>query len=120
MGMFNTLHAPLLCPACHFIYLGGFQFKFGMTWLLDYQLGDKLLWDECGNIDEGRPHLTRVKIYALLVNVTCPSCGATRGEGEDEFDLYAEDDVLLSLTPMEDYDLYANEPEAYGQYAILK
>ncbi|RTQ48518.1 hypothetical protein EJV47_16230 [Hymenobacter gummosus] len=118
MGMFNTLHAPLLCPACHFICLGSFQFNFGMTWLLDYQLGDRLEWDG-GRSDIGVPQLPKVKIYALLVNVTCPNCGATRGEYEDEFDLYAENDVLLSLMPMETYDIYANEPKAEGQFAIV-
>ncbi|MCC3156214.1 hypothetical protein LJ737_03145 [Hymenobacter sp. 15J16-1T3B] len=118
MGTFNTLHAPAQCPACQFTYPGEYQFKFGLTWLLDYHLGDKLQWDD-SKANIGKPHLARVKIYAVLANDTCPNCGVKRDKYTDEFDIHVENDVLLSITPMETYDIYMNEPDAEGDYAIL-
>jgi hypothetical protein len=50
MGAFNILIAEIACPHCNDTYEGQFQFKYGDTWQLTYNQGDKLKW---GGNDQG-------------------------------------------------------------------
>lgn len=56
MGMYNTLFHSCQCPHCGDMVRMGIQFKYGSLHLIEYQLGDAIVWDgvrERGSKQEG-------------------------------------------------------------------
>lgn len=116
MGFYNILHTPILCLSCIQTYNAKLQFKFGATRQLEYQLFDTLVW---GYNENGKPHIPRVSVYAILENPICPICGVERLECQDEFDIRVEFDVLVAVEKMKGYSIYLVDPTTEGCYAIL-
>ena len=117
MGLFNVLNVAVRCPHCGQAYEARVQFNFGATRQLEYRLGDTLAW---GYNEIGVPHLPRVKAYGMIENSECPKCGVTlETYKENEFDVFIENDVLMSVAPMAAYEDYLVDPKAEGDYKVL-
>jgi hypothetical protein len=84
---------------------------------LEYRLGDTLAW---GYNEIGVPLLPRVKAYGMIENSECPKCGVTlEPYQEDEYDVFIENDVLISVAPMAAYEDYLVDPKTEGDYKVL-
>lgn len=104
MGAFNTVSAKQSCPSCNKINEVAIQFKYGDTWQIKYQLGDRLKW---GGNDTGEPGAKRVVLDAIAED--CPACGA---EGKD-CEVWIEEDRIASIRPVSGkYDFVKNH-ESY-------
>jgi hypothetical protein len=112
MGFFNTLITDVKCSTCNNIYEGKVQFKYGNTLQLLYKLGDKLTW---GANDIGIPGSPKVKVYGILENDICPICHQINLN--EEFDVIVENDIIISITNMENAkDYFPTE----GCYKLLE
>ncbi|QEH41133.1 hypothetical protein [Chitinophaga sp. XS-30] len=112
MGSFNILLAEIPCTSCGNKYEGKIQFKFGNTWQLRYRIGDVVKW---GGNDIGVPGLLKVKVYGILESDICPVCNQIN-KG-NEFDIFLEQDVIKSVSVLEDLPSYfANE----GNYNVIE
>jgi len=101
MGAFNILNVKITCPNCHADYVGRIQFKFGETWQIEYEIGDKIKW---GLNNKGKPDLEKVYVYGILENDGCPICSSKNIESE--YDLIVKNDVVTSVRPMQDHKIY--------------
>lgn len=111
MGMYNTLIAEMACPSCKEKFLGRYQFKFGMTWLLEYKIGDTITW---GVPEIGHPGIPKVKAYGVIEDdEECPLCKA---ELSEHYDILIEKDVIISISPIKDMLEYL---EGNGEYVII-
>ena len=117
MGLFNVLNATVQCPHCGREYEARVQFNFGATRQLEYRLGDILAW---GYNEIGVPRLPRVKAYGMIENSEYPKCGVTlETYKENEFDVFIENDVPISVVPMAVYEDYLVNPKTKGDYKVL-
>jgi hypothetical protein len=91
MGAFNTLNAQTSCPICGRTGIFDIQFKYGHTWQLDYEIGDRLRW---GGNDKGIPGHTKVLVEGI--GGPCPHCGAEFVEVA----ILAENDILKAAIPL--------------------
>ncbi|SDI39385.1 hypothetical protein SAMN05192573_12020 [Mucilaginibacter gossypii] len=116
MGFFNILKTETTCSNCSKPFPVYIQFKFGHTRQLEYQLGDKLYWDEGGKWrtnDVGRPNLPAVNVYGSFGHEICPNCSYLN---EAEFDIRMEFDTIISVKSMTDYKNYLDYEEGDGCY----
>ena len=72
MSAFNTLVAELPCPNCVRQVHMRVQFKYGDSWQVEYQLGDKIRW---GGNDVGEPGHRRGVVDGA--GEPCPQCGSS-------------------------------------------
>ena len=101
MSAFNILSSEIQCSICQKRYQGQIQFKFGDTWQLQYQIGDKIKW---GGNDIGKPRISKVKVYGLLESSECPICREL--ETVNEFDIYIENDIIVGVNPIQNIKDY--------------
>lgn len=94
MGAFNTLTTELQCQNCTMGFDARIQFKFGDKWQYEYLIGDKIKW---GGNDEGIHDLKNVKVYGILENDVCTTCGHKNPE---VFDIYLSHDVIKEVRAM--------------------
>jgi hypothetical protein len=106
MGLFNTLLTALPCPNCSDIIEKQIQFKYGDTRLNEYRIGDRLRW---GSNNEGQPGYKKVKVWATGVH--CPICGYD--PEWDEYEILIENDILISVTSLLNWDEYLAERKTY-------
>jgi len=69
MGMYNTLFHRCHCPHCGDMVLVDIQFKYGSLHLIEYQLGDAIIWD--GARERGSKQEGELDVSGLG---SCPSC----------------------------------------------
>jgi len=110
MGTYNVLNTIIKCKRCKYLLNVKVQFKFGDTWLYEYQLGDKINW---GGNDKGEPNLAKVKAYGILSSGKCPNCGFTN---EEEYDIFIENDSIRSIAPLSNISDYNADEE--GNYYV--
>jgi len=104
MSAFNILRAKIKCPNCNVEYTGYLQFKFGDTWLLEYNIGDKIKW---GGNDIGRPGLAEVRVYGILEDNTCPNC--RKNNPQEEYDIIVLKDVIDHINIIHDINDYLTD-----------
>lgn len=113
MGTFNTLPTEITCSGCGEIYPGEIQFKYGLTWQLRYNIGERLRWENVASI--GVPGTPRVRVYGVLQGGACPNC---RQENPYlEYDIYVVNDVITSVSLAENVEEYLQVN--FGDYIVL-
>ena len=101
MGAFNTIQTEVACPSCGQSAEFEIQFKYGNTWQLSYNLGDRLQW---GGNDVGVPGKKKVEVESI--GGPCPHCSVDCVE----FDVTIENDVITSVTALgADRENYSEE-----------
>ena len=91
MSAFNELKAVVRCPNCYYLAEHVIQYKYGTTYQLEYELGDKIDW---GGNQIGVPGLERV-LVAGCGPTSCPNC-TDRGL---DFIIVIEDDRVVDVFP---------------------
>ncbi len=99
MGLYNNLFTNFTCSNCNKEGLREIQFKFGFLRLINYRIGDKIIWND--NQDEGRPHLNKVKVAGLPANKCC-HCGYE----DDECEIIVEKDIIKKVYLLKDEASY--------------
>lgn len=109
MGTFNILKTEIKCGNCDQVRPVVIQFRFGDTWQLVYQLGEKLIW---GGNDIGKANLNVVNVYGYSGDNLCPHCN--KFFEEEEFDIRIERDFITAVSAMKNYKKYQeNEDDEY-------
>lgn len=111
MSSFNILIVEIACPNCGKKSQARIQFKFGNTWQLEYKIGDTITW---GGNDIGSPNLVKVKVYGIIESTVCPFCN--KNNIPEEYDLFIEDNVIISVSPIENIQDYLH---GNGEYVPL-
>jgi hypothetical protein len=101
MGAFNILNVETCCPNCGKKYTARIQFKFGETWQLEYNIGDKIIW---GLNNKGIQGLDKVYVYGSLENDKCSYCGLSGLQ--TRYDIVIIKDVIIGVRPMQDDTIY--------------
>jgi hypothetical protein len=92
VGLFNVLDTTARCARCG-APAGRIQFRYGLTWQLEYSLGDRVRWGG-GRSDVGEPGHGRVVVVGI--GEGCAACG---NDDERYFDIEVRDDVFVSARP---------------------
>ena len=91
MGAYNLVKLRRVCPSCGTEAEHRFQFKYGDTWLHEYQIGDQLQW--------GRNDIGRSGAKKVVVDAVAESCPVCRFEDEKDYEIWLERDKITALKP---------------------
>jgi len=112
LGAFNILKVSLQCESCRHTYPANIQFKFGHTWQIEYEVGDRVKW---GGNDIGFANTPYVKVYGIAESSVCPSC---QKANNDEFDMIVKNDLIVGLETLEDINRYLSTRD--GNYFVVE
>lgn len=102
--MYNEIHIEAPCPTCYTIDKRVIQFKFGHTYHLVYQVGDRLAWD--GN-NVGLPSLGRVVVAGI--SGPCEACGVRF----QDYIVQVERDVIAGVQAADEGSSYITNGKPY-------
>ncbi|SFM73717.1 hypothetical protein SAMN05428949_0614 [Chitinophaga sp. YR627] len=113
MGAYNILITDITCSYCNTSHEVKVQFKYGLTWQLDFRIGERIQWET--RYDIGTPGTEKVKVYGIRESdPVCPHCGHPEDE---EYDIIVEKDIIKSMSPMKNPQDYLNDDE--GCFVII-
>lgn len=96
MGHYNILSARRECPFCHTVVPMRIQFKYGFNYMVEYQLGDEIRWED-SRCDTGVPTEMLVVLDAAVES--CPNC-CSRPEVYDlDACIHVRSNILESVEP---------------------